>query len=194
MLAEDPSVDAIVAIFIPPLVTQAQDVAGAIRDAAAATRAAGKPLLAVWMAQDDADLAALAGGSEGVPAYGTPEEAVRALAHASGYAHWRTRSRREPGGPRRRRRRRRRGRHRPGARRGGGWLVPDRVAELLAAYGIPQARATVAATRRRRRRGGPPNAGGRRDQGDRSGPAAQVRRRRRAARRARQRGRGTRGP
>jgi acetyl coenzyme A synthetase (ADP forming)-like protein len=146
ILAEDPSVDAIVAIFIPPLVTQAHDVAGAIREAAATTRAAGKPLLAVWMAQDDADLAALAGGSEGVPAYGTPEEAIRALAHASGYARWRRAATDAPEIP-------------AGVdadagaavvaqalAEGGGWLVPDRVAELLAAYGIPQARASVVAT------------------------------------------------
>jgi acetyl coenzyme A synthetase (ADP forming)-like protein len=146
VLSEEPSIDAIVAIFIPPLVTQAQDVAGAIRDAAATTRAAGKPLLAVWMAQDDADLAALAGGSEGVPAYGTPEEAVRALAHASGYAHWRTGNAESPEVPD--------GVDADAAAAviaealadGGGWLVPDRVGDLLAAYGIPQARATVVAT------------------------------------------------
>jgi acetate---CoA ligase (ADP-forming) len=145
-LAEDPTVDAIVAIFIPPLVTQAQDVAGAIRAAAATTRAAGKPLLAVWMAQDDVDLAALAGGSDGVPAYGTPEEAVRALAHASGYARWRRAGTDEPETPA--------GVDADAAAaviahalaEGGGWMVPDRVAELLAAYGIPQVRATVAAT------------------------------------------------
>ena len=83
-MAADASVDAVVAIFIPPLVTQARDVAEAVRAAAEATRAAGKPLLAVWMAQDDAALATLAGGVGGVPAYGTPEEAVRALAHAAG--------------------------------------------------------------------------------------------------------------
>ena len=145
-LAADPSVDSIVAIFIPPLVTQAHDVADAIRTASAATRAAGKPLLAVWMAQDDAALATLAGGVGGVPAYGTPEEAVRALAHAANYAAWR-RTGTEP--------------HEPPAgiapdraaatiaqvlAEGGGWLVPDRVAELLEAYGIPQVRATVAAT------------------------------------------------
>ena len=41
------------------------------------------------MAQDDAALATLAGGDGGVPAYGTPEEAVRALAHAARYAAWR---------------------------------------------------------------------------------------------------------
>ena len=92
-LAGDPSVDAIVAIFIPPLVTQAQDVAEAVRAASEATRDAGKPLLAVWMAQDDAALATLAGGVGGVPAYGTPEEAVRALAHAAGYATWQQRRR-----------------------------------------------------------------------------------------------------
>ena len=145
-LAEDPSVDAIVAIFIPPLVTQAQDVAGAIRAAAASTRAAGKPLLAVWMAQDDAEMATLAAGSEGVPAYGTPEEAVRALAHAAGYADWRRAREQTWEAPE--------GIDADAAAAviaqaltdGGEWLVPDRVAELLAAYGIPQVRATVAAT------------------------------------------------
>jgi acetyl coenzyme A synthetase (ADP forming)-like protein len=142
-LAADPSVDAVVAIFIPPLITQARDVAEAVRGASAAMRAAGKPLLAVWMAQDDATLATLAGD---VPAYGTPEEAVRALAHAAGYSRWR----------------------RTGAERaeppdgidadaaaatiaealaeGGGWLVPDRVAALLSAYGIAQVQGRIAAT------------------------------------------------
>jgi acetyl coenzyme A synthetase (ADP forming)-like protein len=145
-LAADPSVDAIVAIFIPPLVTRAHDVAEAVRAASSATRAAGKPLLAVWMAQDDAVLATLAGGVGGVPAYGTPEEAVRALAHAAGYARWQ-RTANEPSDI-------------PGGidadaasatiaevlEEGGGWLVPDRVAELLSAYGVPQVAATVAAT------------------------------------------------
>jgi acetyl coenzyme A synthetase (ADP forming)-like protein len=145
-VAADPSVDSVVAIFIPPLVTQAHDVADAIRTASAATRAAGKPLLAVWMAQDDAALATLAGGVGGVPAFGTPEEAIRALAHAAHYAAWR-RTGTEP--------------HEPPTgiasdraaatiaqvlAEGGGWLVPDRVADLLDAYGIPQVAATVAAT------------------------------------------------
>jgi acetyl coenzyme A synthetase (ADP forming)-like protein len=142
-LADDASVDAVVAIFIPPLVTQAHDVAEAVRAASSATRAAGKPLLAVWMAQDDAALATLAGD---VPAYGTPEEAVRALAHAAGYARWRRATEESPEAL-------------PGVdpdaaaatiaqalAEGGGWLVPDRVAEILAAYGVPQVEAAVAAT------------------------------------------------
>ena len=145
-LAEDASVDAIVAIFIPPLVTQAQDVAGAICAAAVTTRAAGKPLLAVWMAQDDADLAALAGGSEGIPAYGTPEEAVRALAHACGYARWRRTATDAPEIPSRVDTDAAAAVIAQGLADGGGWLAPDRVVALLAAYGIPQVRATVAAS------------------------------------------------
>jgi acyl-CoA synthetase (NDP forming) len=145
-LAADPSVDAVVAIFIPPLVTQAHDVAEAVRAASAATRAAGKPLLAVWMAQDDAALATLAGGVGGVPAYGTPEEAIRALAHAVGYARWRSTGTEPLELPD--------GIDADAAAatvaevlaEGGGWLVPDRVAELLSAYGVPQVAATVVAT------------------------------------------------
>jgi acetyl coenzyme A synthetase (ADP forming)-like protein len=143
-LAADPAVDAIIAIFIPPLVTQAPDVAEALRAASVKIQEAGKPLLAVWMAQDDAARAQLAAG-EGVPAYSTPEEAVRALAHAAGYARWkREAAADEP----------------PLAGidadaaagivaeslAGGGWLVPDRVAALLAAYGVSQVEARIAAT------------------------------------------------
>jgi acyl-CoA synthetase (NDP forming) len=142
-LAEDPSVDAIVVIFIPPLVTQASDVAAAVRAAGVATRAAGKPLLAVWMAQDDAALATLA---DGVSAYGTPEEAVRALDHAVRYARWQHSASEPPEIPA--------GIDADAAAatiaevlaEGGGWVVPDRVAELLTAYGIPQVAARVAAT------------------------------------------------
>ena len=178
-LAGDPSVDAIVAIFIPPLVTQAQDVAEAVRAASEATRDAGKPLLAVWMAQDDAALATLAGGVGGVPAYGTPEEAVRALAHAAAL--------RRPGS-----RPPRTAPDRPDGidadaaaatiaevlAEGGGWLVPDRVAELLSAYGVPQVAATVAATPAAVARCAAELPRRRRGQGDRARAAAQVRRRR----------------
>ena len=201
VLAEDPAIDALVAIFIPPLVTAAQDVAEAMRAAAVTTRAAGKPLVAVWMAQDDASRALLAGGDGGVPAFGTPEEAVRALAHAVGYARWRRAASETP----------------PvldgidadaasaaiaaALAEGGGWLPPDQVADLLSSYGVPQVAARVAPTadavvelRRGARRG----AG--RDQGDRSRARPQVRRggrpprrsgaRRRCTGRARDRGGG----
>ena len=142
-LAGDPSIDAVVAIFIPPLVTQARDVAEAVRAASEATRAAGKPLLAVWMAQDDAALATLAGG---VPAYGTPEEAVRALAHAVRYGRWRQTAGEPPEIPDDVDADAAEATIAEVLAEGGGWLVPDRVAELLAAYGVPQVTATVAAT------------------------------------------------
>ncbi len=87
-VAAEPDVDAVVAIFIPPLVTRAADVAAAIRAAGAATAAAGTPLLAVFMAATDAERAELAGDGA-VPVYGTPEEAVRALGHVARYAAWR---------------------------------------------------------------------------------------------------------
>jgi acetyl coenzyme A synthetase (ADP forming)-like protein len=141
----DPSVDAIVAIFIPPLVTQAPDVADSLRAASAHTKSLGKPLVAVWMAQDDAARAALAGN--GVPAYATPEEAVRALAHAARYAAWR-RAAAEPDAALD-------GVDADAASAivaealatGGGWLVPERSAALLRSYGIPQVEARIAGSR-----------------------------------------------
>jgi acetate---CoA ligase (ADP-forming) len=98
------------------------------------------------MAQDDAARANLAGGVGGVPAFATPEEAARALAHAAGYARWQRSAGVPPEAPV--------GIDADAAvatiadvlAEGGGWLVPDRVAELLSAYGVPQVAATVAAT------------------------------------------------
>jgi acyl-CoA synthetase (NDP forming)/GNAT superfamily N-acetyltransferase len=144
-LATDPAVDAIVAIFIPPLVTQAPDVAAALRAASATTQAAGKPLLAVWMAQDDAARARLA-GAEGVPAYATPEEAVRALAHAAGYARWRRVATADEPLPAGIDADAAAGLVAEALAAGGGWLVPDQAAALLRAYGVPQVEARIAAT------------------------------------------------
>ena len=84
-VAAEPDVDAVIAIFVPPLVTRAPDVAAAIR---AARHGRDTPLLAVFMAATDAERAALAGDGS-VPVYGTPEEAARALGHAARYAAWR---------------------------------------------------------------------------------------------------------
>lgn len=144
-VAADDGVDAVIAIFIPPLVTRAADVAAAVRSAGEATRAAGTPLLAVYMAVPDAERQALAGGGE-LPVYGTPEEAVRALAHVARYAAWRRGGADEP---------------RPfddadpdavaavlarALESGGGWLPPRDVEAVLEAYGIPLAESRVAAT------------------------------------------------
>jgi acetate---CoA ligase (ADP-forming) len=82
-LLDDPDVDSLVAIFIPPLVTSPLDVATAMKEVA---RTSAKPVIATFM------------GSEGaipmlspIPAYRFPEGAVAALSRVAGYAEWRRR-------------------------------------------------------------------------------------------------------
>lgn len=137
-----PEVDAVIAIFVPPLVTRAPDVAEAIR----AAQTGGTPLLAVFIAASDAERAALAGDGV-VPVFATPEEAARALGHAARYGAWRR------AGPD----------HPPTldgvdadraaatlaaalAEHGDGWLEPRAVRTVLEAYGIPLVESRFAAT------------------------------------------------
>jgi acetate---CoA ligase (ADP-forming) len=85
-LAGSDEVDAVVAIFTPPLVTQAQDVVEAIHSAA---RDSDRrvPILSVFMSKESAPHAVT---EEGVtmPHYPFPEDAARALARAARYASW----------------------------------------------------------------------------------------------------------
>lgn len=128
LLLDDPHVDSLITIFIPPLVTAAADVARAMTEVA---RTAAKPVLATFMGVEGA-IPMLAP----IPAYRFPEAAVAALARATDYAMWRQRpvgiapdfgaavSR---------------------ARavivaalaRGPGWLLPAEGAQLLEALGVP---------------------------------------------------------
>jgi acyl-CoA synthetase (NDP forming) len=139
IVLRDSSVDAVITIFIPPLVTAAEPVAAAILGAAA--RAREKPVLAVMM------------GAEGAPQmlsplpwYAFPEAAAIALARAAAYAEWR----RKPEGAT------------PvfgdidrdevrqpidaALKRGGGWLTADELNALLAAIGIDYEPVRVVAT------------------------------------------------
>ena len=126
--------DAILAIFVPPLVTQASDVAAAIH-AVAATRP-DVPIAAVFMTSDGSP-PQLSADAVRVPAYAFPEEAARALALAARYGRWRA----APAG-----------RHRPLAdvaperaaaiisralASGSEWLDPASVVALLDCYGLP---------------------------------------------------------
>ena len=82
LLLQDPGIDSLLTIFIPPIVTRAQDVAAAIAET---TRGAGKPVLATFFgASGVPDILAP------VPCYAFPESAARALAHAVKYAQWRS--------------------------------------------------------------------------------------------------------
>ena len=91
---DDPEVDAVVVVFVPPLQrTAGQDVALALRTVAAGS---DKPILSTFLGFEGVP-EALAAGGEGapargsVPSYPSPERAVRALARAVRYAQWRAR-------------------------------------------------------------------------------------------------------
>ena len=126
--------DAILAIFVPPLVTEARDVAIAIREVAETER--DVPIAAVFMTTEGPP-AELSSESVWVPSYEFPEDAARAIALAAKHGRWRARP--EP---------------RPVAladarpdkaaalisRQLGsepGWLAPAEVMALLGCYGLP---------------------------------------------------------
>lgn len=141
VVADDPDVDALIVIFMLPLVTRAADVAQAIVEGA---RELGgrKPILTVFMsARGVPD--ELRTADVRIPSYAFPEAAALALARVARYGEWRERSVSAPP-------------HLPGLRRdeaaalvaaalrrGEGWLTPDEVAALLACYGLPVAEQRV---------------------------------------------------
>ena len=140
ILAHDDGVDAVLALFVPPVVTDAGDVADAIARAAHDTP---KPVLACFMGTYGVPTAVRALREAKVPAYAFPEPAVLALSRAARYGAWlgrpegevptfpdidpaRARAALEGCAP--------------------GWLPPEASAELLAAYGLRLPRSAFAAT------------------------------------------------
>jgi acyl-CoA synthetase (NDP forming)/RimJ/RimL family protein N-acetyltransferase len=127
---QDDNVDAVIALFVPPLVEHAPKVATAIAEAAESTP--GKPLLASYLSRGGVD-AALTRGDRIVPTFVWPESAAIALGRVAEYARWRS----EPAGvvpelpgiDRTRAEFLMRGSPR-------GWLDSDRVTALLACFGI----------------------------------------------------------
>ncbi len=133
-LIEADACDAILAIFVPPLVTEAADVAAAIRKVSETRPKV--PIAAVFMTTDGPPKQ-LGSDAVRVPGYEFPEDAARAVALAARYGRWR--SRREghvpvPAGARPERAAAIISRE-LGA--GSDWLPPASVAALLACYGIP---------------------------------------------------------
>jgi acyl-CoA synthetase (NDP forming) len=89
----DADVDAVLAIFVPPLVTKASDVARAI--ATAARNAGEKPVVACFLGREGMpDELRADGAHRTVPSFAFPEAAARALGRVSDFAAWR----REPAG------------------------------------------------------------------------------------------------
>jgi acetate---CoA ligase (ADP-forming) len=143
-VAEDPAVDAVIAIFLPPLATRPEDVAQTLA-AATVDLGAAKPILAVLVSAHGVPDLATSDGRR-VPAYSLPEPAAVALGHAARYAAWRAAPLDTP----------------PtlpdvardqaglllaqALTRGGGWLAPDEVQRLLACYEVPLVEQGVVAT------------------------------------------------
>ena len=126
-------IDALIVIFVRPLLTSAEDVADAIR-LALDERARPIPVQAVFMSSKDHATMTAAGG---VPTYLYPEDAARALARVASHAEWREQPEEEKP-------------QLAGVRAAEaaaviaealdsapGWLGVEQVARLLDCYGLP---------------------------------------------------------
>ena len=85
-LLADASVDAAVAIFVPPLGVRQEDVAEAI--VAASRTAPAKPVIAVLMGRDGLPQGRAELHAAGIPAFIFPESAARAMAALNQYREW----------------------------------------------------------------------------------------------------------
>jgi acetate---CoA ligase (ADP-forming) len=137
-ILRDDNIDSVLAIFIPPLVTETGAVAEAIRQAAQGSP--GKPIAGIFMRAEGAPPALAP-----VPCYAFPESAAKALARVTRYGSWRA----KPAD------------HAPAfdmpveelrapvveaLSRGGGWLTPMEAQRLMAAAGIATAETRVVQT------------------------------------------------
>jgi acyl-CoA synthetase (NDP forming) len=128
-VAADPHIDSIIAIFIPPLVTAAEDVARAIHAAAAGC---AKPIIASFMGGQGV-LPVLAP----VPSFPFPESAAVALAAVTRYGEWLRTPVAEDVPMSETLRAPVRGHVERALENGGGWLTPAQCDALLLAAGIP---------------------------------------------------------
>jgi acetyl coenzyme A synthetase (ADP forming)-like protein len=90
VVLDDPGIDAVLVVFVPPLVTAADDVARAI--ATAAAQAGERPIIACFLGQEGIPepLQDTANGRP-VPSFAFPESAAQALGRAADLADWRRR-------------------------------------------------------------------------------------------------------
>ncbi|MGZ4129304.1 MAG: bifunctional acetate--CoA ligase family protein/GNAT family N-acetyltransferase [Actinomycetota bacterium] len=138
IVADDPAIDAMIVIYIPPQIQYAAEISRSIADAI--HDVGGRiPIAMTYMQPKSERQAGDGDGATRIPRFGFPEDAAIAMARACAYGRWRE----QPAGTV------------PvfedirtdeaysviaGAlARGGGWLHDDEVAHLLDCYGIPQA-------------------------------------------------------
>lgn len=133
----DAGVDAIIAIFVPPLLTRAEEVATAIREATEAMREK-LPILTVFMSAHGVP-EELRQGDWAIPSYRFPEDAARALARAVQYGTWCLAPEGRIPDLQGLRRDEAAGVIAEALEGGPHWLGPDEVARLLGCYGVPLA-------------------------------------------------------
>jgi acetyl coenzyme A synthetase (ADP forming)-like protein len=88
VLVRDDSIDIVVVIFIPPIVTQPEAVAAAIREVSPEFRQRGKTLLASFMGLHGASLQLGSPDAGYVPSFVFPEATAAALAAVCDYGDW----------------------------------------------------------------------------------------------------------
>ena len=87
LLAQDDRIDIVIVIFIPPILTQPEAIAGSIREIGPQFRQQGKTLVASFMGWRGASIEL--GSEEGhVPCFTFPEATAVALAKACEYSEW----------------------------------------------------------------------------------------------------------
>ena len=128
-ILRDENVDSVMAIFIPPLVTEPEAAAAAIVEAARDCR--DKPVLGVFMRSKGAPHALAP-----VPCYAFPESAALALARVTAYGAWRRKPVSEPPVLDRFDAAAARSTVDGALARGDGWLTPEEASALLQAAGI----------------------------------------------------------
>jgi acetyl coenzyme A synthetase (ADP forming)-like protein len=92
LVARDPNVDALVVIYIPPLVTKPEEVAAAIARGAG-TVPAEKPIASVFLSSKGAPPVLSSGPRGKIPSYSFPENAAMALGASVWYGRFRERPR-----------------------------------------------------------------------------------------------------
>jgi acetyl coenzyme A synthetase (ADP forming)-like protein len=138
VVAADPGVDSVIAIFIPPLVTEPEAVAAAIRGAAAQI---SKPVVATFLGTHG-----LGPQLAPVPSFAFPESAAIALAHVTRYGEWLRQPVHAPDALPEDLRAPVRSLVERARANGRGWLSPTECESLLDAAGVPVLRSRVART------------------------------------------------
>ncbi len=155
LVANDASVDALLVLYVPPIVTTPEEVAQAIvrgtvtaRAAAAKRGEAAKPVLACFMGSHGVAEGLLSLQESHIPSYTFPESAAIALARAVRYGRWRI----EPEGKLQKFEVKDVARARAVIEAGcdrakegvAAWLSSDEIGALLGSYGIASAGSQVA--------------------------------------------------